>query len=115
MQWMRCRMAGIGGAIMCLSILTTDASAQQWLELGCQDVALNRDKDTIRVGRREGRFTAIRLSARGNDVEMLRLTVVYGNGDPDDIDVRHFIRRGEHTRPLDRSEERRVGKESEMV
>ena len=44
-----------------------------WVELGCQQVSLfGKDRDTIRVGRREGRFKAIRLHARGADVELLR-------------------------------------------
>ena len=40
------------------------------------------------MGRREGRFKAIRLLVRGADVEMLDLKVIYTNGDPDDIQVR---------------------------
>ncbi|KAB2915268.1 MAG: hypothetical protein F9K29_13360 [Hyphomicrobiaceae bacterium] len=32
---------------------------------------------------------------------MLDLKVIYANGEPDDIRVRHFIRQGERTRPLD--------------
>jgi hypothetical protein len=27
--------------------------------------------------------------------------VIYANGAPDDIPVKHFLRQGEHTRPLD--------------
>jgi hypothetical protein len=72
-----------------------------WVELGCQQVNLfGQDRDTITVGRREGRFKAIRLSARDADVEMLDLKVIYANGDPDDIPVRNFIRAGERTRSL---------------
>jgi hypothetical protein len=71
------------------------------VELGCQKVSFRAERDTIRVGRREGRFTAIRLFARGGDVEMLDLKVVYAGGDPDDIRVRHNLERGERTRPLD--------------
>ena len=57
----------------------------------------------------EGRFKAIRLMARGNDVEMLDLKVVYANGAPDDIPVRSMIRQGSHTRPLDlRGRERAI-------
>lgn len=75
---------------------------RDWVELGCQDVALfGKDRDTVRVGRREGRFKAIRLHVRGADVEVLDLKVVYANGQPDDIPVKHFIRAGERTRPLD--------------
>ncbi len=81
-----------------------------WVELGCQDVALfGKDRDTIRVGRREGRFKAIRLHVRGADVEMLDLKVIYANGTPDDIPVKHLIRAGERTRPMDlRGRERAI-------
>lgn len=76
--------------------------SREWVELGCQQVSLfGKDRDSIRVGRREGRFKALRLHVRGADVEMLDLKVIYGNGEPDDIRVRHFIRAGEHTRPMD--------------
>jgi hypothetical protein len=73
-----------------------------WTELGCQQVNLfGNDRDTIRVGRREGRFKAIRLYVRGSDVEVLDLKVIYADGEPDDIGVRSLIRAGQRTRPLD--------------
>jgi len=75
---------------------------QQWVQLGCQQVSFRgRDRDTIRVGRRDGRFQAIRVAARGNDVEMRRLSVVYANGNPDDLDVQRVIRSGSKTEALD--------------
>ncbi len=78
------------------------AGGRDWVELGCQQVALvGKDRDTVRVGRREGRFKAIRLHVRGADVEVLNLRVIYANGEPDDIPVKHFLREGERTRPLD--------------
>jgi hypothetical protein len=76
--------------------------AQNWVQLGCQQVSFRgRDRDTIRVGRREGRFRAIRLAARGNDIEMRRLTVVYANGNPDELDVQRVVRSGSKTEALD--------------
>ena len=59
------------------------------------------DRDVIKVGRREGRFDAIRLTASGNDVLVRDLKVVYANGKPDDIRVRSELREGSETRPLD--------------
>jgi len=59
------------------------------------------DRDSIDVGRREGRFRAIRLQVKGADIQMLDLKVVYGNGEPDHIPVRALIREGQRTRPLD--------------
>jgi hypothetical protein len=99
------------GALACIGLAAADAQAQrrdndrrgeQWVQLGCQQVSfIGKDHDSIRVGRSEGRFKAIRLAARGNDVEMLDLKVVYANGAPDDIAVRSLIRAGKETRPLD--------------
>ena len=86
----------LAGALVLGITLTSDAYAQRrdrdddrgggnqdWVELGCQKVSFRAERDTIRVGRREGRFTAIRLFARGGDVEMLDLKVVYAGGEPD--------------------------------
>ena len=98
-------------ALVCTAIVMPDAMAQrrdrrdgdrQWVELGCRQVSFNcRDRDTIRVGRGEGRFRAIRLAARGNDIEVMRLEVVYANGNPDELDVQRVIRRGDRTEALD--------------
>ncbi len=87
-----------------------------WEELGCQDVNIvGADRDTVRVGRREGRFKAIRLHVRQADVEMLDLKVIYANGQPDDIRVRSLIRAGDRTRPLDLQGRERAIDRVEMV
>ena len=79
-----------------------DRDRADWSELGCKQVSLfGRDRDSIRVGRREGRFQAIRVYVRGADVEMLDLQVVYANGQSDDVRVRSVIRQGDRTRPLE--------------
>ncbi len=65
------------------------------------------------MGRREGRFKAIRLQAKGNDVEMLDLKVIYANGAPDDIPVRALIRQG--TRTLDLRGRERAIQQIDMV
>jgi hypothetical protein len=72
-----------------------------WVELGCRNVGFIADRDVIPVGRREGRFKAIKLNVAGNDVHILDLKVIYANGAPDDISVRSRIREGGETRPLD--------------
>jgi hypothetical protein len=118
----------LAGTLALAGALATDAAAQRrdrddggrgrdgnWVELGCQKVSFRADRDTIRVGRREGRFTAIRLFARGGDVEMLDLKVVYAGGDPDDIQVRHVLERGERTRALDLRGRDRAISSIEMV
>jgi hypothetical protein len=86
-----------------------------WEELGCSKAGFLPDKDTIRVGRREGRFSAIQLRVTGNKVHILNLRVVYERGPPDDIEVRSEIREGGETRPLDLRGERRAIDRIELV
>jgi hypothetical protein len=92
-------------ALFLLTILpaatSAQAQAQQWVQLGCRDVDLNLDRDVIQVGARDGRFSALRLRAAGNAVQMLDLKVVYANGNPDDIPVRARIRQGGTSGALD--------------
>jgi hypothetical protein len=87
-----------------------------WEELGCKEVALfGKDRDFLRVGRSEGGFKAIRLYTRGADVEILRVRVIYGNGEPDDLDVRQFLRQGDRTKPFDLQGWRRSIDRIEMI
>ena len=79
-----------------------------WVELGCGKVGIKPDRDTIRVGRREGRFSAIKLAVRGSKIELLDLTVVYERGPADQLQVRKKIGDGDETPPLDLRGERRA-------
>ena len=81
--------------------LARDRGHDHWEQLGCQEVGFLVDRDVIRVGRRDGKFSAIRLEVSGNTVFMNDLKVVYGNGAPDDIALRSEIRDGGQTRALD--------------
>lgn len=98
----------IGALLLASAAGLTSANAQgrgdgggSWERLGCEEVGRRADKDEIKVGRRDGRFSAIRLEAKGNDVSILDLKVVYSNGAPDDIRVRSEIRENGQTAPLD--------------
>ena len=79
-----------------------------WVELGCGKVGIKPDRDSIRVGRREGRFSAIKLAVRGSKIELIDLAVVYERGPPDELSVRKKIGDGEETPPLDLRGERRA-------
>ena len=125
-------VSAMAGALALVCTLATDALAQrwergergergerrdrgEWVELGCKEVSFRVDRDVLPVGRQEGRFYSIRLYARGGAVEMLNLRVIYANGDPDNIAVRHVLDRGERTRPLDLRGRARSIRNIEMV
>ncbi|HYD16203.1 MAG TPA: hypothetical protein VEA77_07375 [Hyphomicrobium sp.] len=76
--------------------LAPDADARphknrDWELLGRQSVGFLADKDVVQVGRQDGDFSKIQLRVKKNDIEMLDLKVVYGNGQVDDIPVREII------------------------
>ncbi len=76
-------------------------SSGEWVRLGCKDVRFLIDRDTLKVGRQEGRFTAIRLKVRRAPVEMFSLRVTFGNGSRIDVPVREFIPPGGASRVVD--------------
>jgi hypothetical protein len=92
-----------------------DRGHDNWELLGCQSVGFLVDHDSVKVGRREGKFKAIRLEVSGNTVYMNDLKVIYGNGQPDDIPVRAEIRAGGRTRAIDLKGRDRAIKEINMT
>ena len=74
---------------------------KDWKKLGEKKVEEKLEQDEIEVGRDEGMFRAIKLEVRDADVEILKVRVVYARGGYGDFDVRHKIKEGGQTRPLD--------------
>jgi Bacterial SH3 domain len=66
-----------------------------WERLGAKSVDRKRDRDVIRLSRRDGRFDALRLAADRNDVRIRRVAVKYGNGSQHEVEVDRRIRNGE--------------------
>ncbi len=85
--------------------------------LGTQKIGFSVDRDVLRVGRREGRFSRIALRALDNDIEILDMKVFYGRGGPpDDIQIRRVLRAGQRSEPIDlRGREPRVIDRIEFV
>lgn len=83
--------------------------------LGEKAVGFGVDRDTIRVGRKEGRFTRIAIGVERNDVEFLNVRVIYANGEPDNIPINRVLRAGERSGPLDLKGQRRAIDRIELV
>jgi hypothetical protein len=94
------KIAGLA-LLMSAAALSSAFAEDKWERLGCEQVGRRADFDEIKVGRREGRFSAIRLEAKGNSISVFDLKVIYANGAPDDISVRSEINEGDRSRPLD--------------
>ena len=76
-------------------------TALKWELLGKRKVDFRADRDIIRIGRSDGRFRAIQLLVRNNDLLVQRLRVTYGNGRVQDINTRVLIKAGRRSRVID--------------
>ena len=86
--------------------------------LGTQKIGFAVDRDVLRVGRREGRFSRIALRALDNDIDIMSMKIFYGgrSGPPDDVQFRGLLRAGQRTQPIDlRGNEPRVIDRIEFV
>ena len=72
-----------------------------WEELGCVDARRNAARAVVRVGRGDGRYSAIQLRSERNDVLVNNVRVIFGNGDTQDVNVRELIREDTRTREID--------------
>jgi hypothetical protein len=91
---------------------------QQVELLGTQKIGFSVDRDVLRVGRREGRFSRIALRALDNDIEIMDMKIFYGgrSGPPDSVQFRGVLRAGQRTQPIDlRGNEPRVIERIEFV
>lgn len=79
-----------------------------WVVLGEQTVGFEAERDVIRVGQQEGRFSRIRLEVRGNDVYVNDIRVRFRDGTQDTFQIRQEIRAGSRSQPLDLTGDRRV-------
>lgn len=87
-------------ALMVSFFVADTASAQRgfaprWTVLGQQKVGFLVDKDVVRVGRDEGWLRAIRLTARGNQIEVQNVRIVYANGYSEDFPANFKLRQGQ--------------------
>lgn len=73
-----------------------------WVKLGEQTVNGKVDRDTIRVGKQEGKFTKLTLVVEKSELELLDFEVTFANGEkwhPDGIT--HYFRESSRTRVID--------------
>jgi hypothetical protein len=77
--------------------------ARRWVFLGQTTVDGQRDRDTIVIGRSEGRFRSIQLRVAGAPVEFQRVVVRFANGTSEEVEFRDYIPAGGQTRAIDLS------------
>jgi len=74
---------------------------KHWVYLGQTTVNGKNDRDTIGIGRAEGRFQSIQLRVSGAPVEFQHVVVHFTNGGSEEVELRNRIPAGGQTRAID--------------
>ncbi len=83
-------------------ILSAGASyARDWERLGERRVSFAGERETIEVGRHEGKFKRLKLLVRGTDIELKSISVVFTDGEVERLKFNERIRAGGESRPID--------------
>jgi hypothetical protein len=87
-------LLGVGQAVFA-------KDTKHWVYLGQTTVNSKNDRDTIGIGRNEGRFQSIQLRVTGAPVEFQRVVVHFANGGSEEVELRNRIPAGGQTRAID--------------
>jgi hypothetical protein len=75
--------------------------ASGWTLLGTQAVDGKKDRDTITVGRYEGKFDELILVVGDSDLQLEDFTVIFGNGEKFSPKLKHGFKEGQRSRTID--------------
>jgi hypothetical protein len=85
-----------------LLVLACASTRGDWELLGRKDVSfLGVDRDTLHVGRSQGRFRELKIMVEGAPVEMYDINVVFGDGSSFRPETRLHFEPGMESRTID--------------
>jgi hypothetical protein len=102
------KWAGIAVVLMLVACASAPPPAKDWVLLGERTVNHLIDHDEIAVTRSEGDFRRIALRVQGAPVQFHKVTVHFGNGSDQEVEMRDQIEAGGETRAIDLSGTNRV-------
>jgi len=84
-----------------LSSCISSAFADEWYKLGSRKVDFKKETDTISVGAKEGRFSALKFDVNRANLEMYNIVVTFGNGETFSPDTRIKFKKNSLSRTID--------------
>ncbi len=91
------------------------AVTTRWQALGERTIGAGVDRDSIPVASSETGWRLLKLEVLSGDLDLLELSVVFGNGEVEQLEVRRHLKPGEESRPLDLPGERRQIRRVDLV
>lgn len=80
---------------------SADWDRNGWTKLGEQTVNGKVDRDTIRVGAKEGKFTKLTIVVEKSELELLSFVITFANGQKFSPAVKHYFKESSRTRVID--------------
>jgi hypothetical protein len=80
---------------------SADWDRNGWTKLGEQTVNGKVDRDTIRVGAKEGKFTKLTIVVEKSELELLSFVITFANGQKFSPAVKHYFKENSRTRVID--------------
>jgi hypothetical protein len=87
---------------------TTNPPQGRWEILGKTMVNYSLDRDEISVTAAEGEFSAIQLKVKKAGINMHKVTVHFGDGSTQDVDIRNDFSAGSESRVIDLEGKKRI-------
>lgn len=90
--------------ILMLSSFTsspTESTVANWEKLGSRIVDFKLDRDVIHVGKKDRRFSKLKLFVTGGNLNMHKMKVEYLNGQVENIKLKHNFSRQSSSRVID--------------
>jgi hypothetical protein len=75
--------------------------SRDWQLVGKQELDPARDRATIETGLETGRFNAVLIRVRRDDVRLRGLSIVYGDGEAEEVDIQDTLYAGEEGQTLE--------------
>jgi hypothetical protein len=106
------RLAGIAGLVLFVTLAGAAGGAERqgrdWILLGQRQVSDQADHDVIEVTAARGEFRRIKFTVQRASVDFHRVTVHFGNGGSQGIQMRNTIPAGGESRAIDLEGDDRV-------
>lgn len=105
----------LGLSTLCLSCLLAACATtgggyggRGWELLGEREADFRVERERIDVGRREGRFSELRVAVRGAPLEMSNMVITFGDGNTFSPNIRQRFEENSWSRDIDLPGDRRV-------
>jgi len=113
------RWLGLGFLTMLMMLPVAATGAEKhggdWELLGRREVDFKGDRDTIEVGRSEGKFRQLRFTVTGGSIEMRDMVVTFGDGKKFSPNLSAHFDEKTSSRVIDLPGDRRVIKSVDFV